>query len=105
MSKTAKLLILAVAIGLIAMASAAYAAKTCPYMHMAKHTSCVQEMDKVCSPANWNESHSMVDYGDGTMMVMFVYNPKCLNDPIPCRIASRLVTVMVDCNVHTATCQ
>jgi hypothetical protein len=105
MSDKAKLLILAIVVALIAMASAANAAQTCPYMHMAKHTSCVQEMDRTCSPANWNESSSVVDYGDGTMMVMFVYEPKCLQEPIPCRIASRLVTVMVDCNTDAATCQ
>jgi len=106
MSKTAKLLIPLFVIAIAAaIAAPTYAIQSCPgAMSMAKSAPCVQEMDQLCSPIGWNEDVTMTDNGDGTMTAMFVYNPKCLDDPVPCRIASRLVVVMVKCQAHAAVC-
>ena len=106
MSKTAKLLILLSALAVVAaIASPVHATQSCPgAMSMAKQAACVQEMDQVCDPIGWYRDVSMTDNGDGTMTAMFVYNPKCLDDPVPCRIASRLVVVMVKCAAHSAVC-
>jgi hypothetical protein len=106
MSKTAKLLMLLSAIVVLAaIASPAHAIQSCPgAMSMAKSAPCVQAMDEVCSPVGWNEDVLMTDNGDGTMTAAFVYNPKCLDDPVPCRIASRLVVVMIKCEAHDAVC-
>jgi len=106
MSKTTKLLIVfCLAVATIAMASTARAGNHCKgAMQMAKVTQCVQAMESQCSPATWRESHDVFDNGDGTLTINFVYEPKCLDDPVPCRIATRLAAVSVDCQAHTATC-
>jgi hypothetical protein len=41
---------------------------------------------------------------DGTKTVTFAFNPKCLDDPTPCGLASQSVTAVVDCTTNTATC-
>jgi hypothetical protein len=106
MSRTTKLLILlGVAVALIVIASAARATNSCPgAMQIARSTSCVQEMGTVCPASGWNERQVMYDNGDGTLLVQIVYDPKCLDAPIPCKIASRMVAVTVDCTAKTATC-
>ena len=107
MSKTTKLLILfCLAVAILAMASTASAREGCKgAMTMAKATTCVQAMEAQCSPVGWRESYDVFDNGNGSLTINFVYEPKCLHDPVPCRIASRLVVVGVDCQAHTATCQ
>jgi hypothetical protein len=43
--------------------------------------------------------------GNGLVDVGCYFVPKCLDDPIPCRIATRYVGGTVDCNTGTATCE
>ena len=42
--------------------------------------------------------------GNGLVDVGFYFVPKCLDDPIPCRIATRYVGGTVDCNTGAAVC-
>jgi len=46
----------------------------------------------------------VTDMGKGMMDVGFYFVPKCLDDPIPCRIATYYVGGTVDCNTGTAVC-
>ncbi|HSU81585.1 MAG TPA: hypothetical protein VLR69_04155 [Thermoanaerobaculia bacterium] len=46
----------------------------------------------------------VIDMGKGMMDVSFYFVPKCLDDPIPCRIATLYVGGTVDCNTGTAVC-
>jgi hypothetical protein len=61
-------------------------------------------MEEQCPPIVWNERHDVFNNGDGTLTINFVYEPKCLDDPIPCKIASRLAVVRVAGKGHTAIC-
>lgn len=64
----------------------------------------VQAMEAQCNPILWRERDEVFDHGDGTMTMHFIYEPKCLTGKVPCRIASRMVAVWVDCKAQTATC-
>ena len=46
----------------------------------------------------------LMQMGGGMMDVGFYFVPKCLNDPIPCRIATQYVGGAVDCNTRAAVC-
>jgi hypothetical protein len=46
----------------------------------------------------------VTDNAESVKTVTFIFEPKCLRAPTPCRIASRSVTSTVDCKTATATC-
>ena len=107
MSKLLKL-VAVVAVTLFAFAFAAPAtseAAACPAKSIAMHTPCVHDsMKPLMTSRMYNMRMQETDLGKGMMAVDFYFEPKCLNDPIPCRIATRCVTAMVDCNTRIATC-
>lgn len=84
---------------------AAQGAEPCKPIQIAEATPCVQEqLQPLRESKIYNETSSVTDNPDGTKTVTFVFNPKCLDDPTPCRLASRSVTAVVDCTTSTATC-
>lgn len=98
--------LLSVAAIAAAVTPSATAGNDCPgAMQIAMHTLCVEsQMAALDNPSVYKESCVMIDNGDGTMSVVFLYEPRCLDDPIPCRIATQAVFSTVDCTVRTATC-
>jgi hypothetical protein len=83
----------------------AQGAEPCKPIQIAEATPCVQEQLKPLRELKtYNETSTVTDNTDGTKTVTFVFNPKCLDDPTPCRLASRSVTAVVDCTTSTATC-
>jgi hypothetical protein len=77
----------------------------CKPVQIAEATPCVQEqLQPLREASTYNETSEVTDNADGTKTVTFVFNPKCLDDPTPCRLASRSVTAVVDCTTSTATC-
>jgi hypothetical protein len=100
------LAVLAVAAIALAVSPPANAANDCPgAMQIAMHTPCVESrMSALEAPSFYKESCGMIDNGDRTMSVIFYYEPRCLDDPIPCRIATQAVFATVDCQTRTATC-
>ena len=107
MSKLLKLAAV-VAITLFAFAFAAPAiseASGCPVKAIVLHTPCVHDqMMPFMTSGMFKMRPEMKDMGNGMMAVDFYFEPKCLRDPVPCRIATQCVTAMVDCNTRTATC-
>jgi hypothetical protein len=112
MSKSMRLtLALAVPVALFALAflalpSTGAAANTCPQaVHMAQSAGCVQaQLDLMQSSAMYKESSWAEDMGGGMMRVVFMYEPKCLDAKVPCRIATLSITATVNCNDNTVTC-
>lgn len=77
----------------------------CQPVQIAEATPCVQEQLKPLRESNdYDETSNVADNEDGTKTVTFVFDPKCLDDPTPCRVASRSVTAMVNCGTSNATC-
>jgi hypothetical protein len=96
-------------LSLLALACAssptAGAAPDCKPVQIAEGTQCVKDQLKAFRDAKtWNETTTITDNADGTKTVTFVFEPKCLRAPTPCRIASRSVSTTVDCKTGTATC-
>ena len=52
----------------------------------------------------FQEDRVVEDMDATTKCVEFIFVPKCLNGPIPCRIATQTVTAIIDCTTETATC-
>jgi len=77
----------------------------CKPIQIAEATPCVQEQLKSLRESDlYDETSSVTDNEDGTKTVTFVFDPKCLHAPNPCRVASHSVTAAVDCKTSTATC-
>jgi hypothetical protein len=77
----------------------------CKPVEVAEATKCVQDqLAPLRDAKTYNETTTVADNGDETRTVTFVFEPKCLRDPTPCRIASRSVTALVACKTATATC-
>jgi hypothetical protein len=80
-------------------------AAACQPIQIAEATSCVQEQIQPLRDSNeYKETTNVTNNDDGTKTVTFTFNPKCLNDPTPCGLASRSVTAVVNCTTETATC-
>jgi hypothetical protein len=83
----------------------AQAAEACKPIVIAEATPCVQEKLAPLRDSNsYNESTRVTNNDDGTKTVTFTFNPKCLDDPTPCGLASQSVTAVVNCTTNTATC-
>lgn len=77
----------------------------CKPVQIAESTACVKDQLKPLRDARtYKETTTVTDNGDGVRTVTFVFEPKCLRDPTPCRIASRSITASVNCKAGTATC-
>jgi len=77
----------------------------CKPVQIAEATPCVKDRLKPLRDAKiYKETTTVTDHGDGVRTVTFVFDPKCLQDPTPCHMASRNVTVSVNCTAGTATC-
>ena len=75
-------------------------------LRFAENTPCVQERLAPYRDAQiFKELQSTTDNGDGTATVVYTFVPKCLDDPIPCRIATQTVTFTVSCTEQQAICQ
>lgn len=97
--------VLAVILFALAVVTPTVQAASCRPEKIAMGAPCVQA--QMASFANRN-AYSMrtevLDMGGGTLHVDFYFVPKCLNDPIPCRIATQCVDANVACPTLTATC-
>jgi hypothetical protein len=77
----------------------------CKPVQIAEATPCVKDQLKPLREAKtYNETTTVTDNGDDTRTVTFIFEPKCLRAPTPCRIASRSVTTTVSCKTGTASC-
>lgn len=107
MSKLLKL-VAVVAMTMFVFAFAAPAtseAAACPAKAIAFTASCAHaQVMPLMTSGMFKMKMEENDFGGGRMAVDFYFEPKCLRDPVPCRIATRCVTAMVDCNTRTATC-
>lgn len=80
-------------------------AAACKPVQIAEGTQCVKDQLKPMREAKtYNETTTVTDNADSVKTVTFIFEPKCLRAPTPCRIASRSVTSTVDCKTATATC-
>ena len=80
------------------------AASQCRPEKVAMVTPCVQALMAPFANSAYNMRSEVSDMGNGVMHVDFYFVPKCLNDPIPCRIATQCVDANVDCPTQTAMC-
>jgi hypothetical protein len=79
---------------------------SCKPVKIAEAEKCVQDqLEPLRGSTNFNETSKVDDNEDGTKTVTFVFEPKCLHGPNPCRVANRVVTAVVDCAARSATCQ
>jgi hypothetical protein len=77
----------------------------CKPVQIAESTPCVKDQLKLLRDAKiYNETTTVTDNGEDTRTVTFIFEPKCLRAPTPCRIASRSVEASVSCKTGTATC-
>jgi hypothetical protein len=77
----------------------------CKPVEIAEMTQCVKEQLKPLRDAKtYDETTTVTDNSDGTKTINFIFAPKCLHAPSPCKIASRNISSIVDCKTGTATC-
>jgi hypothetical protein len=89
----------------LALAVPGAQAKQCQPLKIALGTACFQsQMTPYAGSSLYKVETEVNDLGGGLMDVGFYFVPKCLDDPIPCRIATRYVGGTVDCNTGTAIC-
>lgn len=75
-------------------------------LRFAESTPCVQERLAPYREAQiFKELQSTTDNGDNTATVVYTFVPTCLDDPIPCRIATQTLTFAVSCTEQQAICQ
>jgi len=80
-------------------------ANQCRPVKIAFSTPCFQtQMSPLEGSKLYQMQTEVIDMGGGMMDVSFYFVPKCLDDPIPCRIATLYVGGTVDCNTGTAVC-
>ena len=100
-----KLFVALVLLALAVTLAGPVAATVCKPIKIAEATPCVQDQIKPLRDSGiYNETINVIDNGNGTYTVEFIFNPKCLNLNPPCGLPSRIVTATVDCNTGTATC-
>ncbi|HET9210653.1 MAG TPA: hypothetical protein VFR03_09655 [Thermoanaerobaculia bacterium] len=106
MSKLFKIAaVIAVTMLAILLAAPTAQANQCRPVKIALSTPCFHDqMASLMSSKMFKMEMEVTDMGGGMMDVGFYFVPKCLDDPIPCRIATRYVGGTVDCNTGTATC-
>jgi len=77
----------------------------CKPVQIAESTDCVKDQLKPLRDAKtYNETTTVTDNADGVKTVTFIFEPKCLKDPTPCKDPSRSVSTTVDCKTGTASC-
>jgi hypothetical protein len=106
MSKLFKIatVIAVTALALILAAPTAQA-NQCQPVKIALSTPCFQtQMAPFEGSKLYKMQTEVTNMGRGMMDVDFYFVPKCLDDPIPCRIATQYVGGTVDCNTGTAIC-
>lgn len=97
--------VLAVILFALAAVTTTAQAATCRPEKVAMAAPCVQaQMANFSNRSAYSMRTEVLDMGGGTMHVDFYLVPKCLNDPIPCRIATQCVDANVFCPTQTATC-
>jgi len=97
--------LLAVALALIVFANPVTASQsTCNPVAIAKKAPCIQDQIARFQGGAYETWTQVNDYGTGTMEVAFYFEPMCIYDPVPCRIATQCVIATVDCNTRTAIC-
>jgi hypothetical protein len=80
-------------------------ANQCRPVKVALDTPCFQsQMAPFAGSPMFKVETEVTDMGGGMMDVGFYFVPKCLNDPVPCRIATQYVGGTVDCNTGAAIC-
>ena len=80
-------------------------ANQCRPVKIALDTPCFQSQMANFAGSNFFRVETEVtDMGGGMMDVGFYFVPKCLTDPVPCRIATQYVGGTVDCNTRAAVC-
>ena len=82
------------------------APSTCQASKIADADPCVQaQLDTFRGSSLYRETRMEEQTGDGVVSLTYTFTPKCLNGPIPCRIVTQTVVVLVDCNADAAICQ
>ncbi|HEY3572147.1 MAG TPA: hypothetical protein VGP73_29745 [Thermoanaerobaculia bacterium] len=106
MSKLFKIaMVIAVTAFVLILAAPTAQANQCQPAKIALSTPCFQtQMAPFEGSKLYKMQTEVIDMGGGMMDVDFYFVPKCLDDPIPCRIATYYVGGTVDCNTGTATC-
>lgn len=106
MSKLFKIAaVIAVTMLTIFLAAPTAQANHCKPIKIALDTPCFQtQMAAFEGSKLFKVQTEVTDMGKGMMDVGFYFVPKCLDDPIPCRIATYYVGGTVDCNTGTAVC-
>jgi hypothetical protein len=85
--------------------SPANAADTRTAVRIAESSVCVQsQVDPLRSSSLYKETRQVVELADGTFEVSYYFVPKCLNGPVPCRLATQTVTATVDTTADAASC-
>jgi hypothetical protein len=80
-------------------------ANQCRPLKIALDAPCFQsQMAPYAGSRLFQMNTEVTDMGGGMMDVEFYFVPKCLNDPVPCRIATQYVGGTVDCNTGAAVC-
>ena len=106
MSKLFKITaVIAVTMLAVLLAAPTVQANQCQPVKIALSTSCFHDqMDPLMASKLFKMKMEVTDMGKGMMDVGFYFVPKCLDAPIPCRIATQYVGGTVDCNTGTAIC-
>ncbi|HEY4575777.1 MAG TPA: hypothetical protein VIJ26_17490 [Thermoanaerobaculia bacterium] len=106
MSKLFKIVaVIAVTALALVLAAPTAQANQCRPIKVALATPCFQDqMAAFAGSKLFKVQTEVTDMGNGQMDVGFYFVPKCLDDPIPCRIATYYVGGTVDCNTGTAVC-
>jgi hypothetical protein len=102
---TAKLFASLALLATACVTAGAAAPEACQPVRVAEGTACVKEqLEPLRKAQTYKETTTVADNEDGTKTVTFVFEPKCLRAPTPCRIASRSVSAVVDCAAGAAVC-
>ena len=90
----------------VAALPAPVTANACPRaVQIAESTPCVQDQIQPLRDSGiYNETRVVIDNGDGTVTVQFIFEPKCRKSNPPCGLATQIVTATVNCAAGTATC-
>lgn len=106
MSKLFKIAaVIAVTMFVIFLAAPTAQANHCQPLKIALSTPCFHDqMAPLMHSKLYKMQVEVTDMGGGMMDVECYFVPKCLDAPVPCRIATRYVGGTVDCNAGTAVC-
>jgi hypothetical protein len=108
MSKLSKLVVLLLcisAVSAVTVSPVTAAPSSCRASQIAEANPCVQaQLDIYRSTSLYRETRVEDQTGDGAVTLTYVFTPKCLNGPIPCRLVTQTVVVLVDCTADAAIC-